>query len=75
MCKTLLQLHWQQMIPVPICCVFLRMLRNRHFVSFFSKGGPWLSGRVLALGPVGPGIDTRRGTDDMVGKHRNSSHV
>ena len=24
-------------------------------------GGPWLSGRVLASGPVGPGIDTPPG--------------
>ena len=26
-----------------------------------TTGGPWLSGRVLASGPVGPGIDTPPG--------------
>ena len=29
--------------------------------SYCAKGGPWLSGRVLASGPVGPGIDTPPG--------------
>ena len=32
-------------------------------------GFPWLSGRGLASGPVGLGIELRRGTDDVVGKH------
>ena len=32
-------------------------------------GFPWLSGRGLASGPVGLGIEPPPGTDDVVGKH------
>ena len=30
-----------------------------HYITM--RGDPWLSGRVLASGPVGPGIDTQPG--------------
>ena len=53
----------------------LRKVDQTKCVCLFSSPEVRLSGRVLASGPVVPGSILRLGTDDVVGKHRNSSRV
>ena len=49
-------------VLVPFRLVFVASYKIYYVVFFFCfKGGPWLSGRVLAWGPVGPGINTPPG--------------